>query len=118
MKTIKVRCSTNPTSSQNNNGLADYAKLGQLIIDKALQGERNGGKLPLLIADIKTLDYHAQLFYRINFGDIMDFTIVDVNDPDGGLHCYPTIFHGDTEAFFRQIVGELIYIDSLHSDNE
>lgn len=118
MKKHIVHYSTNPTNSQNNNGLADYAKLGQLIIDKVLQGERNGGKLPLLIADIETLDYHVQLFYRINFGDIMDFTIVDVNDPDGGSHCYPIIFHGDTEAFFRQIVGELKYIDSLHSDNE
>ena len=118
MKKNIVHYSPNPTNSQNNNGLADYAKLGQLIIDKVLQGERNGGKLPLLIADIKTHDYYVQLFYRINFGDTMDFTIVDVNDPDGGSHCYPILFHGDTEAFFRQIVGELKWIDSLHSDNE
>lgn len=104
-------------SKQANWALGGAAELGQCIIDRAKWCDKNGLRYPFLIADIKTLRYHIQLTYTGLLGDIMSFSLVDLDSPEGGSHGYPKLFFGDTRAFFMEIIRELNYITELHESN-
>lgn len=103
--------------SQKEAGLSAATELGQRIIDRALWCEECKTELPFLIADFKTIRCHVQLVYKGKIGgDSMTFALVDLHDPDYGVHGYLKEYFGDTGAFFMELIRELSYIYSLHTN--
>jgi len=102
--------------NQKKDGLATAAKLGQRIIDRAIWCEKTKTELPFLIADFRTLRFHVKLIYKGMLGDIMTFALVDMHDPEYGVHDYLKLYLGDTGAFFLELVREMGYIYCLHDN--
>ena len=103
---------------QKESGLKAAVELGQRIIDRAEWCRKTEKKLPFLVADFKTLGLHVRLLYKGMLGEEMTFSLVDMQDPDYGVHGYIKAYLGDTGAFVMELIREMAYIYSLHDDNE
>lgn len=118
METLTEQDYVRMFESQKEGGLNAAAELGLRIIDRAKWCEETERDLPYLIADYKSRRFHVRFEYEVGVGDSMSFSLVDLEDPDFGVHRYHIHYMGDTGAFVMELIREMAFIYSLHDNNE